>query len=97
MYISKMHHFLDETGNIPKNMHKSARELAGFHALVVDETTKNHLSGKTSTEIRCFKKKCNGIISSKIYEEDMVIYWYCDTCDNAGEISEWQGTRWDNR
>jgi hypothetical protein len=41
MYISNMLHFLDETGNIPKDMHKSARELANFHALVVDETTKS--------------------------------------------------------
>jgi hypothetical protein len=36
MYISNMLHFLDDQGNIPKQMPKEARELAGFHALVVN-------------------------------------------------------------
>jgi hypothetical protein len=31
MYISQMPHFLDEKGNIPKQMPKEARELARFH------------------------------------------------------------------
>ena len=35
-----MPHFLDEQGNIPKQMPKEARELASFFALVVDATTK---------------------------------------------------------
>jgi len=35
-----MTHFIDETGNILKEMPKEARELASFMALVVDETTK---------------------------------------------------------
>jgi hypothetical protein len=41
MYISQMPHFLDETGDIPKQMPKEARELASFMALVIDATTKN--------------------------------------------------------
>jgi hypothetical protein len=40
MYISNMQHFLDETGNIPIQMPKQARELASFMAFVVDTTTK---------------------------------------------------------
>jgi len=43
MYISNMQHFLDETGNILKQMPKEARELASFMALVVDTTTKKIL------------------------------------------------------
>ena len=39
MYITQMPHFLDETGNIPKQMQKEARELGSFMALVVDTTT----------------------------------------------------------
>jgi hypothetical protein len=33
MYISQMPHFLDEKGNIPKEMPKEARELASFHGI----------------------------------------------------------------
>jgi len=36
-----MTHFLNEEGNIPKQMPKEARELASFFALVIDETIKN--------------------------------------------------------
>lgn len=35
-----MQHFLDQQGDIPKQMPKEARELASFHALVVDATTR---------------------------------------------------------
>jgi hypothetical protein len=54
MYISNMLHFLDESGDIPKQMPKEARELASFMALVVDSTTKTLPSSLTSTDIRCF-------------------------------------------
>ena len=35
-----MTHFLDETGNIPKQMPKEAREMASFLALIVDTSTR---------------------------------------------------------
>ena len=41
MYISNMTHFLNEKGNIPKEMPREAREMAGFLAMVVDITTQN--------------------------------------------------------
>ena len=59
-----MTHFLDEQGNIPKQMPKQARELASFLALVVDATTKIMPSTLTSTEIRCFKKGGHGFVKS---------------------------------
>jgi hypothetical protein len=56
MYISNLQHFLDESGNIPKQMPKEARELASFMALIVDTTTKTNPKTLTSTDIRCFEK-----------------------------------------
>jgi hypothetical protein len=56
MYITNLTHFLDETGNIPKQMPKEARELASFFALVVDTATKKNPTTLTSTDIRCFNK-----------------------------------------
>ncbi|MBE9509394.1 MAG: hypothetical protein IMY71_00840 [Bacteroidetes bacterium] len=95
MYITKMIHNLDEKGNVPKQMHKEAKELASFMALVADETTKQKPSVDIQTDIRCFEKQCDGMIQSEITEDDE-IHWICPKCQNEGVISEWQGTRWDN-
>ena len=92
-----MQHFLDEKGNIPKEMPKEARELASFHALVVDTTTKTLPSTLTSTDIRCFNKGCYGLIKTAIKHNHDEIHWYCPDCENEGMISNWQKTKWDNR
>ena len=91
-----MTHFLDETGSIPKQMPKEARELASFLALIVDATTKTMPLTLTSTEIRCFKKRCYGLVKSAISPDGKEIHWYCHECENEGVISNWQKTKWDN-
>lgn len=97
MFISNVQHFLDKQGNIAKQMHKEARELANFLALIVDATTKTMPSTLTSTDIRCFKKGCQGMIKSEILGKKDDIHWVCSKCQNEGEISEWQKTKWDNK
>ena len=97
MYISNMTHFLDETGNIPKQMPKQARELASFMALVVDTTTKNIPFTLTQTDIRCFEKGCHGLIKSEVLKANNDIHWVCSKCPNEGKISDWKLTKWDNR
>jgi methionyl-tRNA synthetase len=96
MYISNMTHFLDEQGNIPKQMPKEAREHANFMALVVDNTTKNYPQTLTSTNTRCFEKGCHGMIKTALMVKSSEIHWYCPDCENEGVISEWQKTKWDN-
>lgn len=91
-----MQHFLDETGNIPKQMPKEARELASFMALVVDTSTKNSPFTLTETDIRCFEKGCQGTIRSEFLVNGGEIQWKCSKCDNEGKISHWQKTRWNN-
>jgi len=63
MIFSNMTHFLDEEGNIAKEMHKEGRELASFLALVVDATTKILREPITAPEVRCFTKGCKGLIN----------------------------------
>ena len=96
MYISNMTHFLDERGNIPKQMPKEARELASFFALVIDTTTQINLSILSSTDIRCFEAGCLGTIKSELLAESNEIHWLCSKCQNEGRISHWQGTKWNN-
>lgn len=96
MYISNMTHFLDEKGNIPKQMPKEAREMASFLALIVDASTKTNQNRLAPTDIRCFESGCLGTISSELMAEVDEIHWKCSKCQNEGRISHWQGTNWDN-
>ncbi len=91
-----MTHFLEETGNIPLNMPKQARELAGIHALVVDATTKEHSSSLTSTNLRCYTRNCLGLIESEILSDTNDINWYCTEFDKEGFMSSWKVTKRDN-
>lgn len=96
MYISNLTHFLNEQGNIPKEMPREAREMAGFLAMVVDFTTKTRPSTLTPTGIRCFRISCPGIIKSALKPDKQEVHWYCPECENEGVISHWQKTKWDN-
>jgi hypothetical protein len=96
MYITDMTHFLDETGNIPKQMPKEARELAGFFALVIDAATLAFPANCLITEIKCFKKTCQGYITSGLTNANEEIRWKCNKCRNEGVINDWQGSKWDN-
>lgn len=96
MYISNMTHFLDEKGNIPKQMPKEARELANFLAFVVEETTTLFPGQSIQTGIRCFQPGCSGQVTSELKHKKDEISWKCSQCDNAGRINSWQKTKWDN-
>ena len=96
MYIAKMTHFLNEKGNIPKDIPKEARELGNFLALIVDSTTRYINNKLYPTGIRCFEKHCKGIIQSEITENSSEIHWLCPECNNEGSISEWENTQWNN-
>jgi len=96
MYISNLTHFLNDKGNIPKQMPKEARELANFLALIVDSTTKTMPSILTSTDIRCFQKGCHGLFKPAKRPKEGEIHWYCPECENEGVIRHWDRTKWDN-
>jgi hypothetical protein len=97
MFISNMTHFLDPDGNIAKEMHKEGREHASFLSLIIDAATKDYSPSKKSTEIRCLTKKCTGKIEIKVDIKEETINWQCPVCTEAGKISGWQKTKWDNR
>ena len=92
-----MTHFLDEQGNIAKEMQKRGREMASFLALIVDTATKDYETPIMATEIRCIKKRYTGTIEIGFDTETDAIEWGCSHCDEAGMISGWQKTKWDNR
>ena len=79
----------DESENISKKVPKEAREISAFFSLVIDETIKTLPSTLTSTGIRCFKKRCTGIIASEILIENNEIQWKCPKCSTEGTITGW--------
>lgn len=82
MYISNMQHFLDEKGNIPKQMPKEARELASFFALVIDATKIKSPFTLSQIELRSFEKRCLGMIKNEFLQENNKIHWVCSKCQN---------------
>lgn len=79
----------DKIGVNRKNIPKEAREISAFFSLVIDETMEKLHTTLTSTGIRCFGKKCTGIISSEIDFENSEIHWKCSKCKNGGTITGW--------
>ena len=71
-----------ETNYIPKQ----AREISAFFSLIIDETMEQLPHTFVSTGIRCFRKRCFGIIVSEIDIEKNEIHWKCSNCRNSGTI-----------
>jgi hypothetical protein len=94
MYITNFQHYLDDKGNIPKTMPKEARELASFHALLVDDASSGDYDKEPT--IRCIEKNCPGLIVPTLIEENDEIFWVCVHCKIKGVISNWRKTKWDN-
>jgi hypothetical protein len=72
-----------------KYQKKPERYLLSFHLLVIDETMEKLPSTLTSTGIRCFRKRCIGIISSEVDLDNNEIHWKCSKCRNGGTITGW--------
>ena len=84
-----MQNLNDKIGVYSKNIPKEAREISAFFSLVIDETMEKLPTTLTSTGIRCFGKRCTGIISSEVNFENHEIHWKCSKCRNEGTISGW--------
>ncbi len=97
-YIMNLTHYLDETGNIPKDIPASARRMGSFLALMVDEVTRHypHASSGIDTSLTCLKKSCKGKLIAALDNDASPVCWYCLDCGDTGTISHWQNTRWDN-
>jgi hypothetical protein len=95
MYITNIEHFLDESGSIPKEMPKAARQLASFYTFIIEAATSIFPATAHKTNIRCFEKGCKGMVSTDLTNKKDDIHWKCNKCPNEGKISNWQGTTWD--
>jgi len=97
MYSIDITHYLDEDGNIVKDMPSEAKQLASFVALVVDFTSLNCPDKFTDTKIPCRNGGCFGETLSRYNPETKDIIWRCTNCSHKGVIRNWQNTKWDQR
>jgi len=97
-YIMNLTHFFNEKGEIPVDLIRSARELAHFLALIVDNVTAANPGTNpiVETEIRCRKRKCQGTIIGVFEGKEEPIHWFCEECGHYGYIYGWQQSKWDN-
>ncbi len=89
MNISNNQHFPNKEGGIPKQVPKEAREISAFFSLLVEETMKTIPDELTPTWIRCFRKGCTGIISTKVDLDDNELHWKCSKCKYSGTLTGW--------
>ena len=100
-WVTDMRHFLNEKGVFPNDLPKPALNLANHIAIIIQIATSQDASaGDTATTGRCRRrpshKRCDGYIVAFI-QDDHRIRWFCQSCDDNGYISGWEGTIWDLR
>jgi hypothetical protein len=97
MYITNIRHLLHASAKMPEDMPDEAKELIDFLTQVIDTTTKNLPHSLTTTDVKCFKNGCSGMIKSAFRPDTEEIHWYCPDCEVDGLINGWQKTKWDHR
>lgn len=97
-YVMDIRHFLDESGEIAVAAPKPARQLVSFLGLLIDAVTHETLPAAILSDIRCRQRGCQGLIAVSCEDDPAEsICWKCSQCDHHGTISNWAGTKWDNR
>ena len=78
-----------EENEIPKweDLPKQTREFTSFLDLIIDETIESFNTEFTPTYIRCFKKKCQGTIETRMAENLEDVLWRCTRCPASGTIT----------
>ena len=71
-----------------KDLPKATREFTCFLDLVIYETLEAGNEEFAPTYIRCFGKKCHGIIETCINYDLEGINWRCTSCRKSGNISK---------
>ncbi len=99
--ITQMKHFLDEEGDIPKEIPVPARKLALFLGSIVGWVTIRKVGRFEMTNVPCRhstgRRRCDGIIVAKLEDDGATIVWECPMCRDNGTISAWEDTFWDRR
>jgi hypothetical protein len=91
--------FLDEEGN-ELALTEQAKTVFKFLTTIVISVTKNIEKPLVNVDLKCNTRadalSCEGEIDARCITIGM-IEWYCDSCEAAGTIYNWQGSMWDQQ
>jgi len=97
-WITKMSHFNwsdEEAHSIPNE----AKNIAEYFSKILSNAILNCNAYSDNTGVRCRRKpqrkRCTGLIKAKINSDNNEVDWWCPVCGDNGNISDWEGTRWD--
>lgn len=97
MYVSNLLHFLDQSGNIqkdvPENIFQMAQSLVAFVNYATDFDERIQILPSCFVTIK--NQRCNDRVMPMLSLDDHNIYWSCESCGSDGVITNWQGTFWD--
>ena len=82
-----------KNGDIPKDVRSMWTRQ--FYCFINDDASTGDYNAEPI--IRCIEKKCEGLIVPTLIEEKEEIYWKYVARENRGVISNWRGTKWDNK
>ena len=97
MYVSDLLHFLDQSGNIPKDTPEDILQMAQSLTAFVSYAT--DFNERIQILPFCFvaidNKRCIGRVMPMLSLDGDNIYWHCESCGCDGVINNWKGTFWD--
>lgn len=97
MRITDMTHFLDEQGNVPKQL--TSQRLVQYLGAIVANVTTAPVQSSCAVDIKCprrpGRKSCHGTTLASFEAGTDNITWHCSICEDGGLIHHWQRTPWD--
>ena len=97
MWVTNLIHFLDEQGNVPKQI--TVRRLVQYLGAIVASVTTEPVQPLCAVDLKCRRrpgrKSCPGTILAAFEAGANNITWHCSSCGDRGLIHHWQQTLWD--
>jgi hypothetical protein len=106
MLVTDLQHFLTEAGDIPRDLPRPAltllKRLGSIVAWITAGVSPNDTAHKHYIDVPCARRPgrqaCPGpLLGGFSPDAPASIWWECAQCGDAGLISGWEETAWDQR
>ena len=98
VFITDMAHFESIP---PGTSHEPARRIARFFGAIVSTVSVSPADKLIEAALFCRRRpgmmQCPGHLQIRRDGVSGVISWHCSRCDDQGEISNWEGTSWNQK